>query len=285
MRLFSQRKGIKKEKTIVQKESIDQDLRNKLWNVLFIFYWKQIDPEFPYRSQRRNNELDTLFHRMWNYLFSLPLDTLDDNCNYVVDKLREIYFKLPWNEVYDFIEFVATAYPDNDLNQKFMEFCNSQLEDERSAYRFVGGNIVEITSEVEIKTINEAINTPFDTINNHYTKALDLLSDRKKPDYPNSMKESMMGVEATCKLIANDDRADLHKALRAVEGKTHMHGALKSALDSLYGYSSDASNIRHAKIEYGEVNYNMAKFFLVMCTSFTNYLLSEASVASNVKKE
>ena len=283
MRLFSQRNGIKKEKTIVQKEEMDQDLRNKLWNALIIFYWSEINRQYPYRN--RNSELDTLFQAMWNYLFSLPLDTLDENCNQVVDELREMFFKYTWNEVYDFIEFVAIIYPDKDVNQKFMKFCNSQLEHERSAYRFVSGNIVEITSEVEIKTINEAINTPFDTINNHYSKALDLLSDRKTPDYPNSMKESIMGIEATCKLIANNDRADLHKALKVVEEKTHMHGALKNALDSLYGYSSDASNIRHAKIEYGEVNYNMAKFFLVMCTSFTNYLLSEVSAASNVKKE
>ena len=41
MQFFSQRKGLKPIKSIVQKDSMDDDLKNGLWNVLHIFYLKQ----------------------------------------------------------------------------------------------------------------------------------------------------------------------------------------------------------------------------------------------------
>lgn len=36
-RLFSQRKGLKPVKSVMQIDSMDSDLRNGLWNGLFIF--------------------------------------------------------------------------------------------------------------------------------------------------------------------------------------------------------------------------------------------------------
>lgn len=38
MDLFSQRKGIKPVKSIIQSDNIDEDMRNSLWNALTIFY-------------------------------------------------------------------------------------------------------------------------------------------------------------------------------------------------------------------------------------------------------
>ena len=38
------------------------------------------------------------------------MDSLDDNWNVVLKKLREYYFSFEWYEVYDFIEFVANNY-------------------------------------------------------------------------------------------------------------------------------------------------------------------------------
>ena len=39
MSSFSQRKGLKPIKKIMQKDGIDDALRNSLWNTLKIFYW------------------------------------------------------------------------------------------------------------------------------------------------------------------------------------------------------------------------------------------------------
>jgi len=40
MKLFPQRKGIKPGKNVVQVDSMDDELRNGLWNGLTAFYWE-----------------------------------------------------------------------------------------------------------------------------------------------------------------------------------------------------------------------------------------------------
>jgi hypothetical protein len=159
--------------------------------------------------------------------------------------------------------------------------CNGILESELSAYRFVGELITQITSEKEILEIEEALETPFKTVNAHLENALNLMSDKKSPDYRNSVKESISAVECICRIIAEDEKATLGQALDIIEkkGKVQLHGALKRAFDSLYGYTSSAEEgIRHALLdEKASLSFEDAKFMLVSCSAFINYLVSKAS--------
>lgn len=50
--------------------------------------------------------------------------------------------------------------------------------------------------------------TSLNGANIHLTKALSLLSDRNKPDYRNSIKESISAVEATCKSLTGISTLD-----------------------------------------------------------------------------
>jgi len=94
-----------------------------------------------------------------------------------------------------------------------MKNCNDVLESEMSAYRFVGKYITQITSKEEISEIEEALRTPLKPVRIHLEKSLELLSDRKSPDYRNSIKESISAVEAVCKIITGDKKATLGKCL------------------------------------------------------------------------
>jgi len=58
-----------------------------------------------------------------------------------------------------------------------------------------------------------------------------------------------------------------------------MHSALKSAFSSLYGYTSDADGIRHALLNEPNLYFEDAKFMLVSCSTFINYLIIKASKA------
>ena len=58
-----------------------------------------------------------------------------------------------------------------------------------------------------------------------------------------------------------------------------IHGALKEAFDHLYGYTSSEEGIRHGSIKESEVDFDIAKFMLVSCSAFVNYLVSRASKA------
>jgi len=58
-----------------------------------------------------------------------------------------------------------------------------------------------------------------------------------------------------------------------MESKRNLHPALKGAFDKLYGYTSDADGIRHALLEEDKVTFEQAKFMLVVCSAFTNYVV------------
>jgi len=279
MRLFSQRKGIKPVKSVVQVDSMDTELRNGLWNALTIFYWNQVEGQWI--SDYRN--IGILLKRLWHSYFKRPIDTLRDYWPDTYKEIREYFFNCEWYEVYDFIEFVANNYPNqyNEVNPKFMAFCNSVLERELSAYRFVGGKITQITSEEEISEIEEAleISKSLKGVNTHLKRALDLLANRKSPDYRNSIKEAISAVEAICNLITGEKRATLGQALKRIEEKVSLHPALKNAFSNLYGYTSDAEGIRHALLDEPNLGFEEAKFMLVSCSAFINYLISKASKA------
>lgn len=284
--LFSQRKGLKPVKNIIQVDSMDEDLRNGLWNALSIYYWNKMEGN-EYLSSVE--DIDFLFKRLWHNFFKKPLDTLDNYWANTYNLIRKYFFGYAWNEVYDFIEFIANNYriEDNDapINKEFMEvfmdLCNTILERELSAYRFVSGKIVQITSEEEISAIEESlkVTTPLEPVNNHLKRALDLLADRKSPDYRNSIKESISAVEAICNLIANNSKVTLGQALKEIEKKIELHPALKEAFQKLYGYTSDAEGIRHALLDEPNLDFEDAKFMLVSCSTFTNYLITKSSKA------
>ena len=139
--------------------------------------------------------------------------------------------------------------------------------------------------ELEISEIEEALkaeNYPKPVVS-HLEQALNLLADRKSPDYRNSIKESILAVEATCQLITGNSKATLGQVLGEIEKKVDIHPALKSSFSKLYGYTSDADGIRPALLEESNLNFEDAKFILVSCSAFINYLKSKAlMVESNL---
>ena len=143
MKLFSHRYSFKPIKDRIQIDNMDGDLRNGLWNALKIYYWDYAynggvsDIKTYYSSEEK--AVINLIERIWHSYYKKPLDYIPANWSSIYAEIREYFFKCKWFEVYDFIQFIANNYPEQNipLNKKFMEFCNSVLERELSAYRFV----------------------------------------------------------------------------------------------------------------------------------------------------
>lgn len=280
--------GITQTEKILQTDSIDEELRNSLWSILTAFYWDKFN-KYKYDMGSRvdyisGSNLDNLFNSLWLHYFKKPTDTIptlfyDDRDGLGV--LRSYFFKAKWYEVYDFIEFVATHGPKTEKSE-FMKACNHFLERENSAYRFLDGKIVEISSSEELQEIESAIekSTPYYGVKQHLSSAISMLSDRENPDYRNSIKESISAVESLCKTVSGNDKATLGEALKALEKGGKLHPALKSAFSSLYGYTNDADGIRHALIEESNLTSADARFMLISCSAFVNYVI--ASIANNV---
>ena len=277
MPLFSGRKGLKPVRTVVQKDGVDAVLRNGLWTALHENYWTKYPP-FSYEVSA-NPDLYALVRQLWYAYFKLPIDNLPNLWRETLQRVRNYFFDCSWFEVYDFIEFVAYNYPDEYVNKLFMRFCNVILEREVSAYRFVSGQITEITSDQEIEAVEAAIAQAPKAASTHLGRALGLLSDRKFPDYRNSIKESISAVEALCRLIVGQPKATLGQAIGRVKDKVPIHPALEKAFDSLYGYTSNEQGIRHSLLEEPALDFEDAKFMLVSCAAFANYLLAKATKA------
>ena len=278
---FSQRNGFTEVRSVIQKDSMNNDLRVKLWNVLNLLIFENVEFSSPVNNNTRNSSLSKLFVNLWHNFFKEPIDEIPYDLNDAYRKIRDLFFDFKWYEVYDFIEFISENFTIISVRKHFfVERCNSVLEKEGSAYRLVDDRIVEITSEEEISSIETALkNTEkFNSVHIHLSTALTLLSDRKNPDYRNSIKESISAIEALAKIITGKEKATLGESLKILEKKETLHSAFKESFSKLYGYTSDANGVRHSLLEESTLTYNEAKFMLVSCTAFVNFLISKNEV-------
>lgn len=197
--------------------------------------------------------------------------------------------KFQWYECFDLIEMLL----DFDFNElksadikNEINLLNKVLEEEKSGYRILDNLIVPVTSNDELNQIEESLNTPFENVNLSLEKALKLYSDRKTPDYQNSIKESITAVESMCCIICHDDSVTLGQALSKLESQgIYIHGAMKAGFNALYGYTSDETGIRHGGINNSKVSAEDAKYMLISCAAFINYLKEKYVKAGENKNE
>jgi hypothetical protein len=270
--LFSQRKGFKPVKSIIQSDSMDEDLRNSLWNAFNSQLLTTHEDDELLASLSKANKATRIYNQFCQGYFKTPIENLNRTA-VAVARLQNYFLTCEWYEVYDFLEFAAKHCAVRGEATEFMKRCNLVLQRELSAYRFVAGVITEVTTDEEISAIEEALiaSTPFKPVTIHLKQALDLLADRKSPDYRNSIKESISAVESMCNLLSGS-KTTLGQSLKQIEKKTKLHPALKKAFDSLYGYTNDANGIRHALLDESNLDFEDAKFMLVSCSAFVNYL-------------
>jgi hypothetical protein len=270
---FSQRKGLVQVSEVIQVDSMNDVLRNSIWNALTLKVWRV--PGFMYDSRGDSSRrINQFVMELWGEYLKLPVDSRPLQPAKALDAIRQTFYQFEWNEVYDFLEFMVTA--ETGLSSDLTSELNRVLERENSAYRIVANTVTDITAQEEMQMLDEAIrDTKFAPVSSHLQRALVLLADRETPDYRNSIKESISAVESMAKIVANDPKATLAQALKALEKNEQMHTALKDGFLKLYGYTNDADGIRHAMLEEPNLKAADAKYFLMSCTSFANYLKAQ----------
>ena len=274
MKSFSERKGLKPVREAIQTDSMGDELRNSLWNGLHVAIWDSNG--FVQSRHGAMPEIDAFSEHLWFRYFKKPIDARPgfqyiDRSQRILKLVRDYFFGAQWHEVYDFLEFVVEAFQKS--KPRLAEFLNGILATEMAAYRFIDGKIVDITGEQEREMLEEALgDTRFAGVSSHLERALALLADRKQPDYRNSIKESISAVEAMARVVSGNDKATLGEALKILEKSGKLHTALKDGFSKLYGYTNDEHGIRHAMLDVPALSQADAKYFLLSCTSFVNYL-------------
>lgn len=290
---FSERFGFNKNPIVLQIDTIDKKLRIALWNTLSEIYWPRIDSSGRFKYPSNYDNINKFIEILWKDHLNRLLDDLNrkdpelylleelHHESYLYKDLRKYFFSCEWNRVYEFIEFIHREIPfSKTIKSSFEKLCNKRLENGFSAYRFINGLFLRITSIQELETINDSLSksNTNDSSKEHLETAMRLFSNKKSPDYRNSIKESISAIEALCKSIANKNQATLGDALKIL-GKRHaLHPALVSSFEKLYGYTSNSGGIRHALVDKdNQPDFDDAKFMLVVCSAFVNYLISKNS--------
>lgn len=273
MRL-SQRLGITSVRSALQGRSLDEPTRNRLWSA-----FATTVPETRARHVR-DTWMNQVYASIWTDYFKEPLDLMPTNDTEIRARLRAEFTKGEWYETYDIVEF-ALACEAHGNRDRFKELVTQILAEEQAGFRWIGGQFVEITDESELRAIEEAFAASaadrFAPARAHLSTALQLLSDRRDPDYRNSIKESISAVEAIAQILSGSPQSELGRAIAQLEKSRPMHGALKKALLAVYGYTSDAEGIRHALTEEPNLDAADAQFMLVACSAFLVYLIQKSA--------
>lgn len=272
---FSTRLGYKSSRLEMQIEEIDEPLRNGIWNTFLDLCTRNF--------QRYSDHGDFFLRQLWASFFKRPLDEIPTTTWDYKKRMKSTLFNGEWYLSYDLIEFILKSEGCfSEIDKEVYVFKNNKiLEEEQSAYRIIGNEVTPITDNNEINEIDTALkyDSKFKPVSDHINEAVSLLSERNNPSFRNVIKESISAVEAVCQILSGDSNASLGKALDTLEKQGfNMHPSLKGAFDRLYGYASDADGIRHALLEDSNLDFHDAKFMLVACSSFVNFLIAKSTI-------
>ena len=278
---FSDRNGIKSVHSEIQTYSFDKRTRTALINATNIVMSRKFlgfDLDDDCQSFLKHTLSDVYMVEVdWNSSYS---------GHYVFETICETIRSDDYDSVLTLIEYIVKALGDGYFTFEGQYYTPTQCYNdvfvrEYVGYRIVDKQIVPITDDVEISTIEESFTSNYREVKQHLTKAVTFLSDRNFPDYANSIKESISAVERMCSIIVGS-ATTLGTALKTLESQgIAIHPAMRSAFEKLYGYTSDSSGIRHSgQLGGKDSTFAEAKFMLVSCCAFINYLVNILSEVS-----
>ncbi len=273
---FSERYGYIKVDDALQIGKMNDALQNVLRSYLYKIYINYDNLHSPSK---------TFLELLFEYYLKLPYTQIPTNYG-----LRGSFFdgfcsKASWNQMYDLVEFVYFFYQHTRKSSWILEDytkkINDILEREHSGYRLIDGQITPITDENEIASIKEAIDENLlDTAKTQIQEALTKLSDREHPDYRNSIKESISAVETICRYITGESTLD--NALPKLKNKgIIIPDMLYEGMKKIYYFTNGTDGIRHALMdENSSIDFDEAKYMLVSCSAFINYLKGKLGKAN-----
>ena len=193
MEPFSERYGHTKPKSI-QINSLDSELRNSLWNVCRQLLFRQRKNS---TSWLRDSGFYGAAYLLFVDFFKVPEDSLPSSTRDFVKGQLEFFQNAEWYMVLNYLEFIARNRLEGQFRDQFIKAVNSELEEEKSAYRFVGNLLAPITNLTEINEIQRSLEQVdrFGSVSKHIEDAVKMYARKPNPDYRNTIKEAISAVE------------------------------------------------------------------------------------------
>lgn len=270
---FSERYGYLKPSDVIIREKITPEIQNAICSCF---------DELNYRLNSSKGYFYLEMHLWCKFLNKRKDDFGSYNQYNIVATAYIENPNNPWFNKLDIIEatieYLYYNYESRfiDLTPWFVDLLNKEFERLNFGYRIIHSLVTEITSKLEIETIEKALEDNKNNVRMHLNKALKFLSMRPTGDYRNSIKESISAVEALNREITGEKTWSLNK----MESKgLKIPPSLREAFNKLYGYTNDAeTGIRHSLMnETGEYvpGADEALYMLITCSAFINYLNSK----------
>ncbi len=253
-------------------EEAPEGLRTALWNA-FHSNLLTID----------NDDYDVIYRQaleIWRVM-NWRTDQIPASMSRARDILSNYWFSCSWLEFYDALEILVRLgvrlY--SRWLPNWIEQANHAMEQEGCAYRFIGEQLAPVTNAAEMQEVATAADSPIPAVGLHIRESLGLLPPNKNSSPRNSVKEAILAVEAALKHLVGAPGATLSAALPVFEGRYGaFHPAFRLGLEKLYAYTNDEGGIRHALTEESaHVTVSDARFMLIACSAFANYLVSLSS--------
>lgn len=270
---FSQRYGYTKPSNVIIREDLSGAILNAVSNAFIELYDKD---EFSSDFRWEMN------HDFARYFLNYRLDNITQYAPYYMYFIRdeeEIWYKridaIEWIIAYHRKQLCNSilnwehANNQSALN-KFIEKMNWEFKRLNYAYRIINDVFIETTSESELSTINETLESADSNVITHLSECLKLMSSSNPQlSTRNAIKEAISAVEVIARKVTNTKTLD-----DAFKKFDNLHPQIKSSMSSLYQYTNQPNTgIRHAWInQKEEPTIDEAIFVLVTGCAFINYL-------------
>lgn len=265
---FRQRIGTAVIRYEPQLTSLDKETRISLWNYLDTLFQTMLDKE-PWGT-----EFDRFLLNIW--VDHLIYKRSDYDQVYAIRELENIIIERPYDYALETFEEILTAVISTEPSAEKIIHKGANMIFDRFivGYRFTGGYLAPITSDLEVETVNQALKNENQSAvaRQHLENAVRMLSNREAQSFGKIIAEAIDAVEAQAHHLTGINT--LSAALKKISPKDgDAHPALFRAWQKLYAWSSDAG-IRHANVKGHDHDRDLATYIVVTASAFINYLVS-----------
>lgn len=274
--LFSERLQFQRIDDIIQLDSLTNELKNRLENIVYKIF-EEIRST-PILYSQRISSYDIYRYLIEEFFKENIYENEDEGYSFriyysdVKKKLRN----MPWYSYYDFLEVLKDI-----INEPIRKDINRILEEEQSGYRMTKDKIfIPITDQFSLDTINQTEETLFDHAKKHISLAIKELSNKGQTDYNAVIREAINATESYMIELAgfsSKGKATMGDAVKIIREKYSEDIQMEfiKPFEQLYGIASN-KGIRHAGNEKTLItDREDAVLVLTTCSAMLNYLSSK----------
>lgn len=249
------------------------ELNDRTRNMIVTFIHEKLD--YIFRTEGSHNEIK-IANKIMAGLYGKPICSRSQYDKRLVEMVVvNTILEGDYDEVFNVMEYFCRMV--NYLNPQsgIYEYVNRMFQRECVGYSFINKELTSISSEQEKAAIEESLNVPFGNYASHIAESLHALSDRKHPNYENSIQSAVKGLEELVNRLLGETGNSLGDGIRKVGEQKGLHQAFVKAISNLFGFASDENGLRHGNgKEAHKLDFDEAKCILLLCCTVANYLVS-----------